>query len=169
MIEFYVGQFRIDMARSQIIAQDNILSMEPKVLQVLLILAENQGQVVLHETILKKVWPDVLVAPNALQRCIAQLRKAFNDDAKSQHVIATHPKVGYSLVANVNWQSKLATSEQSSSSEADHSDIDNKPPFKVEKVMAKALLGTLFSAILILMGWMFFYWQNQMKAYPLNS
>ena len=91
MIEFSVGNFRVDMARSQIIAQDNILSMEPKVLQVLLLLAENQGEVVSHDEILDKVWPDVHVAPNALQRCIAQLRKAFNDDAKTQGVIATHP------------------------------------------------------------------------------
>ena len=111
MIEFYVGNYRIDMARSQIIAKDDILSMEPKVLQVLLILAENQGQVVPHNVILEKVWPDTIVGPNAIQRCIAQLRKAFNDDAKAQRVITTHPKVGYSLVADVNWQQELINPE----------------------------------------------------------
>jgi len=110
MNEFFVDKFRVDMGRSQIIAQDAIVSMEPKVLQVLLILAENQGQVVSHQDILNKVWPDVQVAPNALQRCVAQLRKAFNDDAKSQKVIATHPKIGYSLIANVNWQGQLSQS-----------------------------------------------------------
>jgi len=97
------------MARSQIVAQDDILSMEPKVLQVLLILAENQGQVVPHDVILSKVWPGSVVGSNAIQRCIAQLRKAFNDDAKTQRVISTHPKVGYSLLTNVNWQTELAT------------------------------------------------------------
>ncbi len=109
MIEFYVGNYRIDMARSQIVAQDDILSMEPKVLQVLLILAENQGQVVPHEVILNKVWPNSVVGANAIQRCIAQLRKAFNDDAKTQRVISTHPKIGYSLLADVNWQTELAS------------------------------------------------------------
>ena len=111
MNEFFVGKFRIDMGRSQIVAQNHILSIEPKVLQVLLILAKNQGQVVSHETILSEVWPDIQVAPNALQRCIAQLRKAFNDDAKTQRVIATHPKVGYSLLSEVNWQDQLQSSE----------------------------------------------------------
>lgn len=112
MTEFFVGNYRVDMTRSQIVAEDDIVSMEPKVLQVLLILAENQGEVVTHETILAKVWPDVVVAPNALQRCIAQLRKAFGDDAKAQRVIATHPKVGYSLLANVDWRDTLSEAKE---------------------------------------------------------
>lgn len=104
--EFYVGQFRIDMRRSQIVNQDAIVSIEPKVLKVLLILAEHQGNVVTHETLLNQVWPNVEVAPNALQRCIAQLRKALGDDAKSQRIITTHPKIGYSLTAEVNWEAE---------------------------------------------------------------
>lgn len=97
------------MARSEIVAQGDTISMEPKVLKVLLILAENQGQVVPHDTILNKVWPDSVVGPNAIQRCIAQLRKAFNDDAKAQRVISTHPKVGYSLLTDVSWQIEVAS------------------------------------------------------------
>lgn len=104
------------MARSQIIAHDDILSMEPKVLQVLLILAENQGKVVSHDHILKSVWPDTVIGANAIQRCIAQLRKAFKDDAKTQAVIATHPKVGYSLLADVNWQAELGQTNNSAPS-----------------------------------------------------
>jgi DNA-binding winged helix-turn-helix (wHTH) protein/dipeptidyl aminopeptidase/acylaminoacyl peptidase len=123
VLEFYVGNYRIDMARSQIVAQNDILSMEPKVLQVLLILAENQGQVVPHDVILNKVWPGTVVGSNAIQRCIAQLRKAFNDDAKTQRVISTHPKVGYSLLADVNWQTELASinnQEKAAEQETEH-------------------------------------------------
>ena len=106
MIEFYVDNYRIDMTRSRIIDQETIIPMEPKVLQVLLILAENQGQVVAHDVILNKVWPNSVIGANAIQRCIAQLRKAFGDDAKTQRVISTHPKVGYSLLSEVRWQAK---------------------------------------------------------------
>lgn len=116
------------MARSQIVAQDDILSMEPKVLQVLLILAENQGQVVSHDVILNKVWPGSVVGSNAIQRCIAQLRKAFNDDAKTQRVISTHPKVGYSLLIDVNWQTELANINQqkkSAKQETDQALVNN--------------------------------------------
>mgnify|MGYP000433100729 CR=1 FL=1 len=102
MKSFFINQYRVDMLRSQIIDQNDIQAMEPRVLKVLLLLAENQDQVVTHQEILDTVWPDMVVAPNAIQRCIVQLRKALNDDAKNQHVIVTHPKIGYRLVAKVD-------------------------------------------------------------------
>ncbi len=103
MSDFWVGNFRIDVSRAQIIIKDDIVSLEPRVLKVLLTLAKTPGEVVTHETLLESVWPNVVVAPNAVQRCIGQLRKALGDDAKQQKMIATHPKVGYSLVAKVQW------------------------------------------------------------------
>jgi DNA-binding winged helix-turn-helix (wHTH) protein/Tol biopolymer transport system component len=103
MSDFWVGNFRVDVSRAQIIVKDDIISLEPRVLKVLLTLAKTPGEVVTHETLLESVWPNVVVAPNAVQRCIGQLRKALGDDAKQQKMIATHPKVGYSLVAKVKW------------------------------------------------------------------
>ena len=108
MKTFTVGNYRVDLSRSQIIDQDNIVTMEPKILQVLLVLAEHQGEVVPHQTLVDKVWPDVVVAPNVLQRAIAQLRKAFGDDAKKQAVITTISRVGYSLVVEVDWQTSVS-------------------------------------------------------------
>lgn len=111
MSDFWVGNFRVDVSRAQIIVKDDIVSLEPRVLKVLLILAKTPGEVVTHETLLASVWPNVIVAPNALQRCIGQLRKALGDDAKQQKMIATHPKVGYSLVAKVQWLEEASSVE----------------------------------------------------------
>jgi DNA-binding winged helix-turn-helix (wHTH) protein/dipeptidyl aminopeptidase/acylaminoacyl peptidase len=104
MNELFVGDFRIDVKRSEVIYQKNISTLEPKVLKVLLLLAENPGEIIPRQQLLDEVWPDVIVEANTLQRCIAQLRKAFNDDAKKQAFITTHPRRGYSLVADVSWQ-----------------------------------------------------------------
>jgi DNA-binding winged helix-turn-helix (wHTH) protein len=111
MSDFWVGNFRVDVSRAQIIVKDDIVSLEPRVLKVLLTLAKTPGEVVTHETLLENVWPNVVVAPNAVQRCIGQLRKALGDDAKQQKMIATHPKVGYSLVAEVQWTETNSTDE----------------------------------------------------------
>ena len=102
MQEFYVNNFRVDISRNQIVHEGEVIALEPKVLEVLQVLAKHPGQVVSHQTLLDAVWPNMVVAPNALQRCIGQLRKAFNDDGKTQAVIQTHPKRGYSLVAGVS-------------------------------------------------------------------
>lgn len=156
MNEFYVGGYRVDMSRSQIVAQEHIMSMEPKVLQVLLILAKNQGQVVTHDEILSQVWPDVIVAPNALQRCIAQLRKAFGDDAKTQKVIATHPKVGYSLLADVDWQEAI--------DKADVSDVKPQTPAASTQWPQWAAAGVLI--VVLLMSLMLF--NGNEKSLPLT-
>ena len=111
MSDFWVGNFRVDVSRAQIIVKDDIVSLEPRVLKVLLTLAKTPGEVVTHETLLESVWPNVVVAPNAVQRCIGQLRKALGDDAKQQKMIATHPKVSYSLVAKVQWSETNSTDE----------------------------------------------------------
>jgi len=111
MSDFWVGNFRVDVSRAQIIVKDDIVSLEPRVLKVLLTLAKTPGEVVTHETLLESVWPNVVVAPNAVQRCIGQLRKALGDDAKQQKMIATHPKVGYSLVAKVQWPEAKSIAE----------------------------------------------------------
>lgn len=97
-----IAGHRVDWQRGEVVFGKDIKSVEPKAMAVLKVLVQANGDVVTQQKILDAVWGDVVVAPNALQRCIAQLRKVFADDAKSQSVIKTHPKLGYSLVAKVN-------------------------------------------------------------------
>ena len=112
MDELYIDDFCVNIKRNEIVHQENIHSLEPKLLQVLLMLAEKPGEIISHQALLQGVWPDVVVEANALQRCIAQLRKAFHDDARQQRIIATHPRLGYSLVAKVRWQKHNAVARR---------------------------------------------------------
>ncbi|ESP91411.1 winged helix-turn-helix domain-containing protein [Pseudoalteromonas luteoviolacea] len=100
---FFIEDHLIDLSRSEIISADHSVKVEPKVLQVLLLLAQNAQQVVSHQDIMEQVWQGTEVVPNALQRCIARLRKVLGDDAKSPRIIATHPKIGYRLMTEVRW------------------------------------------------------------------
>ena len=97
-----IGEFQLDVERSRIINNGETIALEPKILEVLLVLAEQPGRVVSKADIIGKVWGDVVVEPNALHRCIGQLRKAFNDNVKEQSYIETHSRKGYSLVADVS-------------------------------------------------------------------
>ena len=104
MTNFYIADFLIDLSRSVVIKGEQQTQVEPKVLKVLLCLAERPNEVVTHQAIMEHAWPDTEVVPNALQRCIAILRKVLGDDAKEPHIIATHPRIGYRLLAEVRWQ-----------------------------------------------------------------
>lgn len=101
--QFWVNNYLIDIKRNQISHQQQLTPIAPKALSVLAILAEHAGEVVSHDVLMDRVWPNTIVTPNTLQRCIAQLRKAFGDDSKHQTFIKTHAKQGYSLEAAVRW------------------------------------------------------------------
>src|SRR5262245_19874435 len=68
-------------------------------MQVLVCLAAAQGDVVSKDDLIRKVWSGTFVTDDVLKRCVAELRKAFDDDPKNPSVIETIPKVGYRLVA----------------------------------------------------------------------
>ena len=46
----------------------------------------NKGEVVSQEVIFAKVWPNATYNPSSVQRCIALLRKALQEDAKIRNI-----------------------------------------------------------------------------------
>ena len=70
-------------------------------MDVLVCLAEMQGEVISKEQLIGAVWPDTFVTDDVLTRCISELRRALQDDPKEPKVIQTIPKRGYRLVAAV--------------------------------------------------------------------
>lgn len=74
---------------------------EPKVMQVLEVLAETPGEVVPREILAARVWPDVFVSDDVLHRAIRELRRVFGDDSARPDYIETIRKRGYRLIAPV--------------------------------------------------------------------
>lgn len=70
-------------------------------MEVLVCLAESAGNVVSKEQLIKAVWAETFVGDDVLTRCISELRKAFDDDAKAPRIIETIPKRGYRLLEMV--------------------------------------------------------------------
>src|SRR5262249_9026508 len=77
------------------------ISLEPKMFEVLLYLVRHHDTVVLKSDLLAAVWPEVLVQPHAVERCINLVRTALGDNGREQRFIKTIPKVGYRFVAPV--------------------------------------------------------------------
>ncbi|MBQ4861270.1 winged helix-turn-helix domain-containing protein [Pseudoalteromonas sp. MMG013] len=134
---FHIAGFEINLTRSTIVNHQCQTHIEPKVLKVLLLLAQRQNEVVTHQEIMAHVWAGTEVVPNALQRCIAILRKELGDNAKEQKIIATHPKIGYRLIADVTWHAPNKPAAQNNESAQVTS-------------LKKPVLYPLFSLVLIL-------------------
>lgn len=74
------------------------ITLEPKLMGVLLALAENAGQVVSREELIEKVWPKTHVSETLVRRAISRLRQHLGDDAREPIYVQTVPKAGYRLI-----------------------------------------------------------------------
>jgi len=71
---------------------------EPKALQILILLLQRPETLVTKQELLSEIWPGVAVTENALTRAIAQLRKTLGDDAEAPRYIETVPTRGYRFI-----------------------------------------------------------------------
>jgi TolB-like protein/DNA-binding winged helix-turn-helix (wHTH) protein len=99
--DFRIGAWLIQPQLHTIARNGEVTHVEPKAMRVLVYLAEHADQVVPKERLISAVWADTFVTDDVLTRCISELRKAFDDDAKDPKVIETIPRGGYRLVAPV--------------------------------------------------------------------
>lgn len=76
--------------------------LEPKVMEVLVILAKNAGKVVPKTTLTEAIWDGYGGAEDSLMQAISKLRKVLGDQAKAPNFIETIPKKGYRLLQQVD-------------------------------------------------------------------
>jgi DNA-binding winged helix-turn-helix (wHTH) protein/Tol biopolymer transport system component len=99
---FYVDGCLVLPALNRIRRGEETVHVEPRVMMVLVCLADRPGEVLSREYLFGTVWPGAVVCEEALTRTISELRRLFHDDAKSPRVIETIRKGGYRLVAPVS-------------------------------------------------------------------
>jgi DNA-binding winged helix-turn-helix (wHTH) protein/tetratricopeptide (TPR) repeat protein len=74
---------------------------EPRVMQVLVVLAEAAGQVVTRETLFQRCWGGVYVGDDSLNRTVGAIRKLAGDIAGGSFEIETIPRTGYRLTGEI--------------------------------------------------------------------
>jgi eukaryotic-like serine/threonine-protein kinase len=102
MEDFRVGPWLVEVALNRISHDRGThRHLEPKVMAVLVCLAEANGSVVSKQQLIRKVWDEAFVTDDVLTRAISELRRAFDHDSKESQVIQTIPKSGYRLLIPV--------------------------------------------------------------------
>ena len=98
---FFLEDWKVSPAEGLLVRGDEMVRLEPKVMEVLVYLASRPGDVVTREELERDVWRGALVGYDAVTATVIKLRKALNDDAKRSRMIVTVPKRGYQLIASV--------------------------------------------------------------------
>lgn len=107
-----VGAWQAVRATGELTRDGQTERVEPKVMDLLFLLASRPGEAFSKEAIMEALWPNVVVGDDTLARAISRLRKVLADDAKAPEYIETLSKRGYRLIAPVSSVERAPSSLQ---------------------------------------------------------
>ncbi|MGD0142649.1 MAG: winged helix-turn-helix domain-containing protein [Rhizomicrobium sp.] len=93
--DFRLGPLAVRPISNEIAVLGGVEALEPRVMQVLVELAQRRGEVVSRDALVERCWFGRAVSEDAIQRCIARLRRI--GEAHGGYSIDTIRGVGYRL------------------------------------------------------------------------
>jgi two-component system KDP operon response regulator KdpE len=94
-----VGDLRIDLERRQVTMAGREIQLTPIEYDLLRLLAENEGKLMTHPTILREIWgPAYAEESNYLHVYVSHVRRKIEPDPARPRYILNQPGVGYRLV-----------------------------------------------------------------------
>lgn len=113
--------FRLDVKKRRLTHNGKEITVTPKVLDVLLLLLQNSGNVLEKGRLMKALWPESFVEEGNLSQNIFVLRKILGDDGNSNRFIQTIPRRGYKFLAQVR-RMDVASDENTPGRDNEYSD-----------------------------------------------
>ena len=112
------GVFELDLQSGELRRDGAKIKLQEQPLKILQVLVDNPGQVITHEELRKRIWPeDTFVAfDHGLYSAITKLREALGDSSNNARFIQTLPRRGYRFIAPVE---RAADSVKTSTDEVD--------------------------------------------------
>ncbi len=101
---FRVGNINVDPSGNVIFMGNHDVLLEPRVMDVLCVLAASAHSVVLRDNLIDQAWEVEHVSDECLTRVISLLRKAFRQIDTRTKYIETIQKRGYRLLLDVAYE-----------------------------------------------------------------
>lgn len=100
---FFFGEWQVDPSANTLRLGKQLIQLEPKAMDVLVLLCQKAGEVLSSDEIVSTCWPQTEVGDNPLHKIITQIRKALGDSATASTYIETIRKRGYRTLAQVTF------------------------------------------------------------------
>jgi len=94
------GDFVLDRSQRRLLRGDgSVVALTPRLYGALLLFVESDGRLLDKDTLMRSLWPRLVVEENNLSQVISGLRHALDDDPKDSRYLVTVPRVGFRFVA----------------------------------------------------------------------
>lgn len=101
------GEYLLDQHSGALYRGSELVRLEPKMADLLLFMIERRGLVLSKDELLTGVWGKAAVEGSAIRRNISVIRAALDAD-NPERFIRTHPRQGYSFVADASAESNIS-------------------------------------------------------------
>lgn len=95
--ELTIGDLLVTPSMRRVCRGDNCRTLDPRVMQVLVVLAQASGNVVSRDELIERCWEGRIVGDGAIHRVISVLRRFAAEFGQGAFVIETVARVGYAL------------------------------------------------------------------------
>jgi DNA-binding winged helix-turn-helix (wHTH) protein len=136
---FATGPLIVNFSQNQVSFNGEKLILQPKVLELLIILCAANGKTLSKQELIDTLWADTVVGPDSLANTMTRLRKILKDDPKNPLFIKTVQRKGYLWLPTVMRMKK------------------DRKPFNVKKIVVMASI--LFLGVLL-------YFSTQLETPP---
>ena len=153
------ANFRLDAETPCLWRGDELVSISPKALQILVLLVEKQGEIVSREELLEKVWHETFVEEANINYTISLLRKSLGD----KKLVQTVQKRGYRFTAEIKKPEEIFAGEVEETEERPiEKDNENKSfPIAESKKKRRFILSFVAVVSLIfLTGSGYYFWSG---------
>ena len=149
---FQLEEWAVQPGQNRLVGPDGEVHLHPRVMDVLVYLAQHAGEVVSREDFSRFVWSDAIVTDDSLTTCISELRRHLGDQASQPRFIKTIPKRGYCLVATVKPLDETIVPDENGLAVSDHDETSGRAGIAGTR---RGRLGiALLAPLVILAGWL---------------
>lgn len=158
-----VGDLLVDPARNLLTLGSSQSQLEPRIMDVLCVLADANGAVVSRDDLIDKIWDVSYGADESLTRAISMIRKSIRSLGVDDEFIRTIPKRGYSLTVDVEpaeGESSVARGTEAGSDNGEKTKLALEATTK-QFNWRTVLAGSFFALALAIAAILAWIWSDQ--------
>ena len=97
------GDFVLDRSQRRLLRRDgSAVALTPRLYSALVLFVESDGRLLDKDTLMRSLWPRLVVEENNLSQVICGLRHALGDATRDSRYLVTVPRLGFRFVAPVH-------------------------------------------------------------------
>ena len=98
---FTVGDWQVRPSHGTLSRNGKLVQPEPKVFELLMVLAEHDGEIVSKDELIERIWDNRAMSDAPLTRCVTQLRRNLEDNERPYRYVQNVARRGYRLEEKV--------------------------------------------------------------------